>query len=189
VCLFFNCVRPFHIDTISLSLPLAGSYLPALDDAEQELSTLFLDHLFLLFLFCRPTCPIFVFSFFFFFMSYPLVSDLKCWISYHLSLDLHFAHILTLSYPPVCVQFSFFFLSFFCVNLVCIHTVTPFLISLVSRPLEASSDHPGNLGTGKWTGSAEFSCLFSCVMPGRSLGYSQTGIESSGFRPLLLGLE
>jgi hypothetical protein len=67
----------------------------------------------------------------------------------------------------------------FCCFYVCKHTVSP-IVSLVSRPLEASSDQPGN-GHGEMTGYTELSCLFSCVMP-RSLGYSQTGIQLSGFR-------
>lgn len=43
----------------------------------------------------------------------------------------------------------------FCVNLVCNHTVTP-IVSLVSRPLEASSDHPGNGHRELWTGYADY---------------------------------
>lgn len=62
-------------------------------------------------------------------------------------------------------------LIFFVLLFVCKHTVSP-IVSLVSRPLEASSDQTGN-GHGEMTGYTELSCLFSCVMP-RSLGYSQT---------------
>lgn len=58
-------------------------------------------------------------------MSYPLVSDLKCWISYHLSLDLHFAHIPTLSYPPVLCPISFFLSSFFCVSILYVSIPLP----------------------------------------------------------------
>lgn len=41
------------------------------------------------------------------------------------------------------------------VDLVCNHTVTP-IVSLVSRPLEASSDHLGNGHGELWTGYTDY---------------------------------
>jgi len=81
----FNCVRPF---TLTRFLSLAGSHLPALDDAEQELSPFWT-----IFTFLFSLLSTVLFSFFF--MPYPVCLDLKCWISYHLSL----ARCLSLPYP------------------------------------------------------------------------------------------
>jgi hypothetical protein len=60
---------------------------------------------------------------------------------------------------------------------------SPPSFSYVSRPLEALSDHLG-IEHGEMAGSADFHVSFSCVMPGRSLGYSQ----SSRIEPRVLTL-
>ena len=74
----------------------------------------------------------------------------ECWISYHLSLDLHFAHIPILS-PAFLSNFLFpvSFLSFFCVNLVCIHTVTPVSHFLGLASVGSLERPSGQLGHGE----------------------------------------
>lgn len=97
---------------------------------------------------------------------FPFDSSFSYFFSFHFSPCLIWMLDILSSLVVVALPSSFLF-SFLYVNIP-----SPPSFSLVSRPLEASSDQTGN-GHGEMTGYTELSCLFSCVMP-RSLGYSQT---------------
>jgi hypothetical protein len=94
-------------------------------------------------------------------MSFPLVSDLKCWISYHLSLDLHFAHIPTLP-PPVLSNFIF-------------------LLSLFFFPVRQSCMYPYRYSLSHFLGLASVGSL------GRPSGQSGHG-EMDRIRGVLMSL-